>query len=174
MSTYLTYTEAVEHTGVSRQELTLWVKAGKLDRSRFDGKWYFRTEDLDDALSVHDPGGVLCFTDDYNHFRDFGYSHTRIAERMGYDYNSFMKRVHRLGIYRGSVYESQARKVLDRLIDSGAPFTGEALPCIRDERLAAALLAEASAAERVRKVGSRRSLLAKQMHRVNVYEGVAA
>ncbi|MBY4212843.1 helix-turn-helix domain-containing protein [Rhodococcus fascians] len=174
MSEYLSYKEATERVGYSDYTLSKWVKDGKLDRYQFAGKYYFRVDELDDAAAVHDPRGDLCFTDDYNHLRDFDLTHDRIAEQMGMSTEFLISRALKLGIYRPGRYERQASVVLDRLIDSGEAFTSEMLPCTFDARLAGVLVARAAAARRVRVVGKRTSQMMKTGIKVNVYEGVAA
>lgn len=174
MSEYLTHDEAAKRVGYSRYVISEWIREGKIERFQFAGKNYFLASEIDNALELHDPRGDLCFTDDYNHLRDFGLSHDRIAERMGMSTDLLISRASKLGIYRPSRYERQASAVLDRLIDSGEEFTSEMLPCTYDARLGGVLVARAAAARRVRVVGKRTSQMMKTGIKVNVYEGVAA
>jgi len=172
--TAMSMKEAVAHTGYSPYVIGLWIKSGLLNRSLVDGKYVYQQEDLDAALDEYDPRGDKCFIADYNHFRDFGFTNERVAERMGLDYRRFMGRVRSLGIYRGSRYERNAQDVLDRLIVSGERFSGEALPCVHDEALAQTLLTQAVAGNRISKVDVKKSKLSRSGFPVNVYEGVAA
>lgn len=174
MSEYITHDEAAERTGFSRYVISEWVKEGKLERFRFSGRYYFLADEVDDAAELHDPYGNLCFTDDYNHLRDFDLTHDQIADRMGMSTEMVISRASKLGIYRPGRYERQASAVLDRLIDSGEEFTSEMLPCTYDARLGGVLVARAAAARRVRVVGKRTSQMMKTGIKVNVYEGVAA
>lgn len=175
MKTYITYAESARKFDVPRHVLTALADKGNLEIHVVDGRKMFIPEEVEDALELHDPDGQLCFTDDYNHFRDFGYSHERIAERFGLDLQTLMRRVHRLGIYRGTDYEVRAREVFDRLVESGVPFAAEALPCMHDEALGSSLVRSGVASGRIRKVRRRLSSLSTHnVPLVNVYEGVAA
>lgn len=174
MSEYLSHDEAAKRVGFSRYVISEWVKEGKIERFQRDGKNYFLAEEVDDAADLHDPHGNLCFADDYNHLRDYGMSHREIAERVGMDYKSFMKRITRMGLYRGTPYEERAAKVLDRLIASGEPFVSEALPCLQFENVAAQLVKRAVGEKRIRAVGKRKSQFADSAFLLNVYVGVAA
>lgn len=173
-STKMGTQEARRYAGCSNRRLNLWVSRGLLSREQVDGVYVYDRRDLDEAMALHDPRGDLCFTDDYNHLRDYGLSHREIAERMGMGYESFMKRVSRMGLYRGTPYEAHAEKVLDRLIASGEPFVSEALPCLQAENVAAQLVKRAVNEKRIRPVGKRKSQFAFSPFMLNVYVGVAA
>lgn len=113
------------------------------------------------------------FIEEYRHFRGFGLSDEQVAFRLGLSREYLLRRARRLGVWRPDPYERQASAVLDRLIDSGEPFTAEALPCLwGDESLPRALLKLAG--PRVRRVGSRRSALDRHGKRVGLYVGSAA
>lgn len=174
MTEYLTHDEAAERVGFSRYVISEWIREGKIERLQFGGKNYYLADQVDEAAELHDPHGNLCFTDDYNHLRDYGLSHREIAERVGMDYGSFMRRVSRMGLYRGTPYEARAEKVLDRLIASGEPFVSEALPCLQFENVAAQLVKRAVGEKRIRAVGKRKSQFADSAFLLNVYVGVAA
>jgi hypothetical protein len=68
------------------------------------------------------------FIEDYRFLRALGESHERIAERMGIQQESLMQRLSRLGVYVPDAEELRTLAVLDRLIDSGEPFTVDHLP----------------------------------------------
>ena len=117
---------------------------------------------------------TAAFIEDYNHFRDFGQSHEQIAQHLGIQVDSLLRKLKRLGVYRPDSYERRAQVVLDRLIASGEAFTADHLPCMADESLAKTLLSRATADKRIVKTGRRGSTLTIRQTMVNVYEGVAA
>lgn len=91
---------------------------------------------------------------EYNHFRSFGYSNHEIGVRLGYFNPAHMvSRLRRLGVDTDSAYVARARKVVDRLIDSGEPFTVEMLPTLAEPTLGGSLLSAAVRDGRVVEVG---------------------
>ena len=113
------------------------------------------------------------FVEEYRHFASFGFTVDQIADRLGMSREYVLRRARKLGVYRPGPYERQAAVVLDRLIESGEPFTAEALPCLwGDESLPRALLKMAES--RVVRVGTRKSAMDRHGKRVGLYVGVAA
>lgn len=110
---------------------------------------------------------------EYNHFRSFGYTNHEIAAKLHYTKLDVMvKRLNRLGVSTDSAYQARARVVVDRLIDSGVPFTLEMLPTLADPPLGFSLISSAHAEGRVVKSGRRSS---RRSHSGAIaWQGVAA
>ncbi|MCW2092440.1 UNVERIFIED_ORG: hypothetical protein M2328_005720 [Rhodococcus erythropolis] len=110
---------------------------------------------------------------EYKHFRSFGYENTVIAEKLGYTKPDVMvKRLNQLGVDTDSAYQARARRVADRLIESGVPFTVEMLPTLAEPRLGGMLVLAAHTAGRVVEVGRAPSRRAHSG--AVVWQGVAA
>lgn len=69
----------------------------------------------------------LAFREEYLHFRSFGLSHEKIAARMGIARASLLRQCERYDIYVPEDDERALLWRLDRLIDSGRPFTSTEL-----------------------------------------------
>jgi len=111
---------------------------------------------------------------EYKHFRAFGFSNERIASRLGYaEARSMLTRLRKLGVDTDPLYVARARKVLDRLADSGERFTSEMLPTFMDPDVGRTLVVGAARSGRIKKVGQVSSVQAR-FHLVSEYVGVAA
>lgn len=96
--------------------------------------------------------------DEYQHLRSYGLDNHDIAARLGTTWEAFTLRLRRANIdldTRTATARHQ-HAVLDRLIESGRPFTADALPCGDDSSSAQAIVATAHRMGRIVKVGSRR------------------
>lgn len=92
------------------------------------------------------------FREDYSDMRSWGLTHDQIAARLGIQRGSLMRRCARHDIYIPEPHERVVFESLDRLIDSGQPFTTGQLP-VAAAHLKVAALRHAQGAGRIECLG---------------------
>lgn len=98
--------------------------------------------------------GPDAFREEYTEMRGRGMSHDRIAQVLGVQRESLLRRCLRTGVYIPEKPEVEMRAALDRLIDSGRPFVASDLAEFEPGPLGN-VLRRAAREGRIRSVGTR-------------------
>ena len=104
-------------------------------------------------MGIDVTSGPQAFVEDYTFLRETGSTNRQIADRLGIELDSLMRRAMRQGCFIPDPEERQVSRVLTRLIDSGERFTGDHLPGA--DCVASGLIKRALCAGEIRRVGSR-------------------
>lgn len=101
------------------------------------------------------------FRENVEFLRSCGLTDETIARRLGIAYATFEVKARKAKIPARVPIENRHRVLLDRLIESGEPFTVDDFPTPEHNRAISALLTNAKAAKRIRAIG-RRPILGKK------------